>query len=134
MTSTPFIAGLQIPPASERALKESFSDWSDHFLSPLRKEGLPFLILGYRSLVESIETQSCCHGGKRRTGVAWQECCGISYEYSNDLSVRDAAQNVLDVLPGDSEAHFRSDILALDARLYALYKHRPPRTGEWWYE
>lgn len=136
MFGQPFISGLQLAPADERALKKSFKGWSDHFLSPLRKEGLPFLLSGYRTLVESIATQSCHHGsdGKRRTGVDWQECCGISYEYTNDLAVRDAIENVLTVLPDDSEAHFRAEILALDARLYPLYRHRPPRTGEWWHE
>jgi len=86
------VAGLELDPAREWALRGEFASWAEHFRARLREGGLRALLADYAMLVESLETQSCSHGknGTRRTGSAWQDCCGISYEFANDLAVRDA--------------------------------------------
>ena len=130
------IPGLDVSLAIEQELACAFSEWSPHFLCRLQNEGIEFLFARYVAVVESIETCSCNHGsgGTRRTGTAWQECCGISYEYINDISVRDAIEIILTTLPKDSEPSFRSRISNLDARLYSFYEHCPPIAGKWWHQ
>jgi hypothetical protein len=129
------IPGLELESKVEMALWDAFQGWADHFLARLEAGGVRWLIKDYTRLVESVETQSCSHGpcGQRQTGLAWQHCCGISYEYRNDISVRDAIQLILDIAPKDTTHALAAEILNLDNRLYALYTHCPPRTGRWWH-
>lgn len=128
------IAGLELDTPTEMKLRSAFSGWASHFRSRLQTEGIAFLVASYEKAVKSVETQSCAHGpgGERRTGTAWQACCGISYEYNNDLSVRDALEIVLDAVPAEAVPHLSEQVRALDLRLYALYEHSPPFIGNWW--
>lgn len=128
------VAGLEVDAARESALRGAFATWADHFRARLRERGLRGLLADYGALVESLETQSCAHGanGTRRTGAAWQDCCGWIYEFQNDLSVRDALEIILRIVGPSGVALPLDEIAALDARLYAFYEHRPTQTGEWW--
>jgi hypothetical protein len=128
------VAGLDLDAARESALRSAFATWAEHFRSRLRERGLSGLLEDYTALVESLETQSCTHGanGTRRTGSNWQYCCGVSYEFSNDLSVRDAFEIIRSIAGPSGALLPLAEIAALDSRLYAFYEHRPARTGEWW--
>jgi hypothetical protein len=81
-----------------------------------------------------LTPQSCTHGagGRRETGQAWQYCCGISYEYLNDISIRDAIELILGAAPKDATRSLAAQMAALDERLYVLYVHRPEQVASWW--
>lgn len=134
MTHERTVAGLELAPPLERELRQEFGGWAEHVRARLAREGLAFLLAEYAELVESVETQSCAHGanGTRRIGAAWQQCCGVSYEYANDLAVRDALEIVLRVAGPGSAALPYLEIDALDARLAALHEPVPTRRGLWW--
>ena len=136
MTHERTVAGLELAPSLEGELHRQFRGWSEPFRARLAREGLAFLLAEYAELVESVETQSCAHGpnGARRIGAAWQDCCGVSYEYANDLAVRDALEIVLRVAGPSGAALPCLGIDALDARLAALHEPVPPRRGAWWRE
>jgi hypothetical protein len=128
------IPGLDVSEEVEERIWSAFGRWSSRFKSNLAAGGLPYLIDRYRNLVESVETQSCPHGpgGSRKTGRDWQDCCGITYEFANSLSCRDALRVLEDHAPPEATTNFRKEVAALDERLYALYTHLPARTGDWW--
>ena len=130
----PTVASLIVSSELESILRQEFSGWAEHFRVRLREGGLGSLLARYTAVVESIETQSCTHGpdGKLRSGNAWQQCCGISYEYHNDIAVRDAIEIVVSVAGESIPSAFAREIAALDQRLYSHYEHRPPRVGRWW--
>ena len=120
------VADLELDLARESALRQAFATWADHFRVDLRRRGLRGLLAQYAELVESIEAQRCSHS------AAWQDCCGVSYEYANDISVRDAIGIILCAVGPEAAALPRQEIDALDGRLHALYEHAPARTGAWW--
>jgi hypothetical protein len=120
------IADLELDPARESALHREFASWAEHFRARLRDGGLRALLADYATLVESTETQRCSHG------AVWQDCCGVSYEFANDLAVRDALRIILRVVGPDDPALPLEQLDALDRRLHALYEHGPPRSGAWW--
>jgi hypothetical protein len=128
------VAELSVSPALEAALEREFSSWAEHFRVRLGEGGLAYLVARYTSVVESIETQTCGHGpgGALRRGSAWQECCGISYEYQNDIAVRDALEIIARVAGPSVPAAITGEVAALDTRLYALYEHKPIKLGRWW--
>ncbi len=130
------IPGLDLDPATECRVWGAFEAWSDQFKAKFAAGGVDYLLRDYRAVVGSLESRSCHHGpgGSLQTGEAWQRCCGIGDEYSNDLSVRDAIQIVLEHAAPQSTALLDVDVTALDDRLYALYVNRPPRAGCWWRE
>ncbi len=130
------IPGLQTTPEIETELARMFGAWAAHFRDRLQSEGMPYLLSEYRITVESLETKSCGHGphGTRLTGEAWQWCCGVSYELSNDLASRDAIERILALLSSDTEQELRARVAELDARLYVLYEHKPPRVAGWWHQ
>lgn len=130
------IAGLTLEPEIERRIWDAMQGWAEWFRQKIAAGGLPWLVAEYGEFVESVETQSCDHGsgGLRLTGQAWQECCGMSYEYINDLAVRDAIEIILAQAPPDLTRTFAQEIAKLDDRLYALYSRRPSRVGRWWYD
>ena len=134
MTLARTVSDLELDPARESALREAFAGWADHFRVNLRERGLRGLLAEYAQVVESVESQSCTHGkdGTRQTGSAWQYYCGVSYEFANDLAVRDAIAIILCAVGPEAAALPRPEIDALDARLHALYEHAPARTGAWW--
>ena len=130
------IPGLKIPPDAEHQIRLAFDGLADHFRNFLATRGIDGLLERYQELVESVETQSCSHGPgrSRQTGSSWQACCGVSYEYDNDLSVRDALETILRLSPTTATVDLRAKVGALDDRLYPLYTHHPPREGRWWRE
>jgi len=128
------IPGLELEPASEARVWDAFQGWADHFRSQLAKGGVDWLVEKYASVIASVENRICGHGpgGRRQTGDAWQSCCGMSYEYRNDLSVRDAIQMIIERAPAAATVSLRAETATLDARLHILYSHRPERVGRWW--
>lgn len=128
------IIGLDISEEAEERIWSVFDRWSSGFKARLAAEGVPYLIDRYRKLVESVETQSCSHGpaGSRKTGRAWQYCCGITYEFAAELQCRDALRILEDLAPPEAMPKLRQEVAALDDRLYALYEDPPARTGDWW--
>jgi hypothetical protein len=127
------IAGLSLPPPIEEEIWRRFARWAEHFKVRLREKGAEGLLTEYEHLVRSIEAQSCAHGpnGSTLTGEDWQSCCGVSYEYSNDISVRDALAVFLELMPAE-EVPFRQRVAALDARLRAFIES-DAETADWWH-
>jgi hypothetical protein len=128
------IPGISIDAACENRIWSAFTGWADHFLTDLENGGVMLLVRQYAAVVDSVESQSCTHGpgGTRLAGAEWQYCCGISYEYLNDIAVRDALQVILDTVPPEQTRTLRDDVAKLDDRLYSRYADRPPRVGSWW--
>ncbi len=74
----------------------------------------------YSDIINSIETQSCHHGpdGSVRKGEDWQMCCGISYEYWNDITIRDKIDSVVkNANPSSSQS---ATLQEIDNRLKRL--------------
>lgn len=101
------------------------------------------LLKEYEELLFDLETQSCQHGenGNRKTGEDYQSCCGISYEYLNDIGCRAALENIIDSLPPADAKKLQEIILPLDSRLKQLIKSgipwavnetKYPRGKYWW--
>jgi hypothetical protein len=90
------------------------------------------LVQRYRAVVNAVETQSCSHGpsGAIRRGDAWRACCGVSYEYLNDIAVRDRLEDLRQADGFQREAINTTELDLLDSRLRALY--RSPGEGRWW--
>jgi len=130
----PTVANLSVSPALEVVLQREFSGWADQFRVRLSQGGLEYLVAQYRSVIESIETQTCGHGpsGTLRRGSAWQQCCGMSYEYQNDITVRDALEIIAHVARSCVPAAVTGEVAVLDQRLHALYEHKPAKLGKWW--
>lgn len=128
------LRGFSLSPHVEHELWRRFEHWPEHFKARLRTDGVDGLLGDYEALVRSVETQSCFHGAAEsiRTGEDWQWCCGVSYEYRNDIAVRDALAVFLDVIPAE-EARFRQTVAALDARLRAcIESETDTETARWW--
>lgn len=128
------IPGLDLKADEEQRIQAAFEHWSDHFKRDLESGGVAWLVAEYASVVTSLETRSCHHGpgGSLRTGNDWQQCCGISYEYANDITVRDAIQVLYDVAPSEAARAMDAAVKSLDVRLHAMYEPQPERTGRWW--
>jgi hypothetical protein len=129
-----FIADLELSPEVEQSLQIAFAGWADFFLKRLSTYGFPPLVSKYESIIRSIETQSCRHGqgGTLQTGDAWRYCCGIWYEYENDITTRTVIAIILTNVPTEFLVPERVLIGDLDKRLYALYDDPPLREGYWW--
>jgi hypothetical protein len=125
------IPGLDLDTATQEQIESAFANWSDHFRRKLNLRDVPGLLADYERLVRSVETRSCEHGHGLNMGDQWQQCCGISYEYTNDLAVRDAIEIIVQAVPSASP-QLRQELSRLDERLYALYEHRPLRIDRWW--
>jgi len=128
------IPGISVDAACESRIWSAFASWSSHFQRELASGGIALLVRRYATIVESMESHSCLHGhrGTRLAGAEWQACCGIGYEYLNDVAVRDALQLILDAVPLGETRTLRDDVARLDDRLYAHYADRPARVGSWW--
>ena len=101
----------------------------------------------YEALVRDVETESCSHGpsGRRQTGEAYRACCGISYEYFNDIVSRDYLQAAIQDLPPEESARLAARLAPLDERLRALaaagtpvdwdadFQARWPEAVYWWH-
>jgi len=130
------IPGLNVDPETESRIWAVFARWADHFRASLKSGGIEYLLSEYEELVFSVETESCDHGsfGRHRAGEDWQTCCGISYEYINDISVHDAIEVILSLASNHMTDELKTKIASLDERLYALYEHCPERHGAWWHQ
>lgn len=92
------IPGLALGKEEKFKLQNQFKTWAVHFQRDLLETGLDGLIEQYRRVVCHIQTQTCSHtkDGLVNTGDDFIYCCGISYEYFNDISVRKALQIIMD--------------------------------------
>jgi hypothetical protein len=79
---------------------------------------LTHLLHEYDRLIYSIEQQSCVHAGENRSGHDWQYCCGVSYEYLNDINVRDLIALQLTTNELTRDENFQ--LVRLDHRLQVL--------------
>src|SRR5690242_5524182 len=129
------IPGIEVDTATESQIWRSFESWADHFRTRLRTSGVDGLIAAYQQLVESVETESCSHGpnGSRLVGSAWSACCGLSYEFTNDVSVRDALEHFLKLASAAMPNEKIAAIAHLDDRLYERYPVGTARENGWWH-
>ena len=122
------IKGLEVNSEVEARIWQSFNGWAEHFLKNLRSDGLNYLLSKYQELIESLEANKHDY----------------SYEYINDLSMRNAIQIILDCLPIEEKQKFYSKIEGLDKRLKAQMVtsdficnekviHQYPQAVYWWY-
>jgi hypothetical protein len=80
---------------------------------------MKILIDKYRQTIISVESQSCACGGILLQGDEWrQRGCGISYEYRNDISTRNAIEDAM--LAEQLSAEQLLMVAELDTRLKAL--------------
>lgn len=104
------------------------------------------LVAEYTTLVQSVESESCEHGtdGRRRYGDEYRACCGVIYEYVNDLACRDALLVFIQQLPQEEAAKLQERLEALDGRLKQLLtddqfildpkvQSKYSRATQWWY-
>lgn len=64
-------------------------------------------------------------------------CCGISYEYLDDISVRKALQIIYDSIDKERNSHILNKILEIDHKLQDLIFRNEDNSsitfeGEWW--
>lgn len=135
MTSTlPLIANLAVDATTEAELQRRFARWADHFKLRMQRGGFNYLLEEYAKVIARVESRSCRHGprGTVLKDRQWQHCCGVSYEYRNDISVRTAIEIIIRVAAPALGRPERERLATLDTRLHALYAHQPPRRGSWW--
>ena len=138
------IPGLDVDEDTVGRIRQAFTGWADHFHRELSRGGIAQLLREYEALIRSVETQSCSHvaGSKPNTRDDWRACCGLSYEYLNDLSVRDALQIIMDAIPSSESARIMGLVGPLDFRLRrqlfsaeseaSVAKRAGPVGGAWW--
>lgn len=128
------IPGLPVDAETEQRVWLAFSRWADHFKRDLATDGIDGLLRDYQAVVESAATQSCEHGrnGSRLFGDEWRSCCGISYEYLNDISVRTALERIVALVPEELAASIRLRTDVIDARLRNLID-TPNSEEPWWH-
>ena len=130
------IPGLTIGREQEAELHAVFSSWAEHFTDQLFSKGVPWLLERYAEVVDALEHQRCAHGpgGTWLTGRAWQSCCGTSYEYHDDVAVRDALALILEHAGSGLSLQAAERIRQLDDRLHALFAPGHGRGQRWWHE
>ena len=139
------ILGLNVDEQTEQKILNAFDSWATHFNQNFQESGIDGLVSRYAQLIETHETQSCPHGtdGIQKTGDAFRYCCGISYEYINDLSCRDALQIIIDLLPPYEAENLTNLLIPFDNRLKSLQKdeefvlnksviNKYPKEKYWW--
>ena len=133
VSGTAMIRGLDIDASTEARVWSAFESWGNGFVGSFAELGVPFLIDSYDALVRSIETETCPHGpdGATLQGDDWRFCCGVSYEYLNDISVRDAVELLCSVVPEEGTVALREAIAAIDLRLRRFYP--ASATGPYWW-
>ena len=91
------IPGLNIDKSEKEKIRTVFQKWAVHFQCFILEKGIDGLIKRYKNVVVNVKTQSCPHtnNGSLNKGEAYFACCGISYEYFNDISVREALQVII---------------------------------------
>jgi hypothetical protein len=128
------IPGLSVDADTERQIWSAFGTWAEHFKRELALTGVDGLLRRYREVIMSTTTESCGHGpnGARLTGENWRACCGISYEYLNDISVRTALERIVTLTPAEVAAPIRLQLAALDAELRQLIDDANSE-DPWWH-
>ncbi|QQO07614.1 hypothetical protein [Breznakiella homolactica] len=140
-------AGIpDLPLANEELilLEEKFRTWSDSFQLNLLEKGFLYVLEKYEILITSTENSQCEHNGQIRTGLDYQNCCGISYEYTNDLSCRTAIEIILRNTAGNKIEKYKERIDSLDKRFKAIPKNdkwivnqasieKYEKNGYWWF-
>jgi hypothetical protein len=132
------IPGINANPKEEAAIRSAFAPWADHFRHAFNQSGLDFLLDSYESLVRSLETGRCDHSGD------YASCCGDFYEFTNDLSVRDAIEIVLDSVSEPERTRIMNRVAPIDERyrrtqvgsdffLGSRAQSRYPEAKYWWY-
>jgi hypothetical protein len=132
------IPGINASSKEEDAIRSAFAPWADHFRRALDESGLTFLLDSYESLVSSLETGRCEHSAD------YASCCGDFYEFTNDLSVRDAIEIVLDAVSEAERSRIVTRVAPLDERYrstqvgaeYIFGAPAPahhPKAKYWWY-
>jgi hypothetical protein len=77
------------------------------------------LIDKYRQTILGVESQACHCGGITLQGDEWrQRGCGISYEYTNDISVRSLIEEAM--VAKQLNAEDLQSVSTLDDRLKVL--------------
>jgi hypothetical protein len=127
------IPGLPIDSDTERQVWLAFATWAEHFKRDLAITGIDGLLGRYREIVESVVTESCGHGpnGARLTGDQWRSCCGISYEYLNDIGVRTALERIITLVPQEVANRIRSET-QVDSQLRGLIDAQTS-ANPWWH-
>ncbi len=124
------IPGLKISNDIEERIWEAFTGWAPYFIEKLRSGGVEYLLSMYKDFLDEIE--NCIHKNY------------MSYEYLNDISIRDAIQILLDGLPDDERKTLYSKVQPMDARLRSYIipgeficnekaRLRYPPDIYWWY-
>lgn len=131
------IPGLNIDEIEKEKLRDKFQSWAVHFQKKLFTRGLDGLIEQYSEVVQNVKTQSCPHtkDGTRRTGEEYFSCCGISYEYKNDISKREALQIIIDIVNTDLSNSIINRIYEIDMTLKDLIIRNntdPDFNINWW--
>lgn len=116
------IPGLEISPEEKERIHKSFQSWALHFQRFLLESGIYGLIARYKEVVFNVKTQSCPHtrDGSMRRGEAYFSCCGISYEYFNDISVRTSIEIILASVNGMLKEKIYERVESIDSELKAL--------------
>ena len=116
------ITGLSTSSAEEEEILAKFKTWSDKFKKILTLNGMNGLVDEYAQLVSSVETQTCQHGpnGTILTGEKYFECCGVSYEYLNDISVRTAIEMIIEMISEPERVRIIDLIQPIDYRLKSI--------------
>ena len=140
------IPGLSLTDEECKNINSQFSTWADHFTKLLYSQGMVWLISQYETVVTTCELETCHHGpnGTALRGEAFRDCCGISYEYMNDISCRYALQIIIDSVSDLEKARIQGLISELDQRLKALLDKNPeiyrdtemaekPKDIFWWH-
>lgn len=68
----------------------------------------------YNEIITNIENQSCSHRSD------FKKCCGMSYEYFNDIFCRDVLENILSNNSNKTQEIIIKELEPLDKRLKNL--------------
>ncbi len=110
------IFGLNITEEQAQTILMRFNRWALHFKKKLKEDGINALLADYDLLVRSCETQIC-----QKSKRPYAECCGVSYEYINDISARRTAlEIIMDNLDNGEKARVMGLVDPIDKRLKVL--------------
>lgn len=138
------IPGLVLSKEEINKLRDEFHSWAIHFQLLLIQEGSKKLLHDYEKLIYSIENSTCEHDRKINKGKDWQNCCGIYYEYLNNISCRTAIEIIIKTISIDENNEFIANVEKLDQRFKAVPKmqkwivsdnviEKYQKNDYWWY-
>jgi len=134
-----FIPDLSgIPNNDKKKIQQAFQNWAFHFQRFILTGWLTWLIERYWKVVSNVKKQSCSHwtNGELLTGLDFEWCCGISYEYWNDISDRNALDIIISsTFVGDNFLKEIDDIDLILKDLIVKNNESPSfDTNHWWNE